>query len=381
MDQDILAAKHEMVRTWLLGGLLLLATLAVLGVASMVFIPIFMALFLAVVLRMPVQMFTRLHVPQALAAVLVLALFCGAIFAISTTIYEPASQYSTRVPELVDRLEQKIDPIRRALAKAQKSAEQIGKVTDVAPKPPARQVVVVQDDTGILSKLFEQSRILIAQIIATIILTFFLLSTKTSVISDRLLASFGGTGRRLRTSVVECMHQMSRYMGIMTLINIGVGVLTGVIVYVAGLPNPMLWAVAASLFNFVPYLGPVAIAMAIAAVSLLTFNTWWEIMAPVLAFIALHFFEGEFLTPFILGRMMTLHPVAIVISILVWGWLWGLAGAFLAVPILLASVVITRKVVIAESETAKPVESREELPMRNVGALPAAATRVRHRAF
>jgi predicted PurR-regulated permease PerM len=390
MEQDALAIKHNIVRNWLLGGLLLLATLTVLGVGSTVFIPVFMALFLAVVLRIPVQFFTSLRVPQTLATVLVLVLFCGSVLAISSAIYEPAAQWSTRVPELVNRLEEKIDPIRRALVKAQKSAEQIGKVTDIAPKAPAPQVVV-KDEQGALSKVFEQSRILLAQIIATIILTFFLLSTDAPVISDRLLASFGGTGRRLRLSVAECMQQMARYMGIMALINIGVGLLTGMIALVAGLPNPMLWAVAATLFNFVPYLGPVAIAIAIAAVSLLTFDNWWQVWAPVLAFIAVHFFEGEFFTPIILGRMMTLHPVAIVISVLVWGWMWGLAGAFLAVPILLASVVITRKVVIGDAEAAKPEapksedekapELREEVSVRVSAISDAAGKRVRHRAF
>ena len=373
MEQDSLAAKHHILRNWLLGGLLLLATITVLGVASAVFIPIFMALFLAVVLRTPVQLFTHLRVPQTVAAILVLVLFCGSVFAISTAIYEPASQWSTRVPELVDSVEQKVDPIRRALARAQKSAEQIGKVTDIAPKPPARQVVV-KDDPGLLSKLFEQSRILVAQIVATIVLTFFLLATDRPLISDRVLASFGGTGRRLRLSFAECMHQMSRYMGIMALINIGVGLLTGGIAWAAGLPNPMLWAVAAGLFNFVPYLGPIAIALAIAAVSLLTFDTWWEISAPVAAFMGLHFFEGEFFTPFVLGRMTTLHPVAIVISILIWGWMWGLAGAFLAVPILLAGVVITRKVVIANTEprvaeTHDKERVEEEMPVYKIGVM------------
>ena len=395
MEQDVLAIKHNMVRNWLLGSLLLLATLAVLGVASTVFIPIFMALFLAVVLRYPVQFLTYLRVPQALAAVLVLILFCGLVATISSAVYEPASQWSTRVPELVSRLEQKIDPIRRALVKAQKSAEQIGKVTEIAPKA-AAPAVVVKDDTGLISKAFEQSRILLAQIVATIILTFFLLSTDAPVISDRALASFGGTGRRIRTSVAECMQQIGRYMGILTLINIGVGLVTGLIVWAAGLPNPMLWIVAATLFNFVPYLGPVAIAIAIAAVSLLTFDTWWEIWSPVLAFVALHFFEGEFFTPFILGRMMTLHPVAIVISVLVWGWMWGLAGAFLAVPILLASVVIVRKVVIGDTDATKPTEKPEadmreevvvrkevkEVAVQRAGALSGGAMkRARHRAF
>jgi predicted PurR-regulated permease PerM len=100
------------------------------------------------------------------------------------------------------------------------------------------------------------------------------------------------------------------------------------------MPYPALWGVLAGLLNFVPYLGPVVTAGVILIVSLLTFEELGRaLVAPILYF-AINFTEGSFVTPTVLGRRLTLNPVVVFVGLVFWGWLWGIPGALLAVPLL-----------------------------------------------
>ena len=104
--------------------------------------------------------------------------------------------------------------------------------------------------------------------------------------------------------------------------------------WVIGLPNAGLWGTVAGVLNFIPFLGPGITAVLIFLVSVLTFDTLSAMLVPPAVFIALTTLEGNFLTPMIVGRRLSLNPIAVFVSILFWGWMWGMPGALLAVPIL-----------------------------------------------
>src|SRR5690606_35540733 len=118
--------------------------------------------------------------------------------------------------------------------------------------------------------------------------------------------------------------------------NAGLGVATGLAMAALGVPNPALWGVLAAINNFVPYLGSLATAIVLAIVAAVTFESLGAIVAPPLVFLALTTIEGQFLTPMLLGRRLTLNPVVIFLALLVWGWLWGIPGVLMAVPLLAA---------------------------------------------
>ena len=337
---------HELIRTWLLAGIFVVMGMTVLTLMSVVFIPIFMAFFLSAVLKWPVSALMRVRVPRGASAALVLLLFCSAVVSVSSVIYAPGAEWRERLPELLDRLEEKLNPLRETLEEVQESAGQIEDATRIGPDAGAPQAGAQQEST-LLKRVFDQARVLVGQILATVILTFFLLATELPLIPDRLLAALGGPGRRLRSSIGEAAEKMSRYMSTVSVINLCVGAMAGGMIYFLELSSPILWFVVVTFLNFIPYLGPVVSVLAITALSFLTFDSWLEISIPVLFFITIHFLEGQFVTPMVLGRMMTLHPVAILISVVIWGWMWGLAGLFLAVPILLTGTIISRKVFLS----------------------------------
>ena len=339
--------KHEEFRNWMLGGLFLIAVMSVLTLMSVVFVPIFMALFLSAVLSPPVRFLTKLKIPRGAAAGLVLLAFCLAVGALGTVVYSPAAELRTRIPEIAVQIQERLYSLRQAIEEVQETAEEIERATEIAPEtdPP---IVAPPEEPPFLARVFAQARVLIGQAVATTILTLFLLSSTRSFVPDRVFAALGDTGRRLRTSIAEASLQMTRYVSIVVLINTGVGILAGLIALLTGLPNPLLWFVVVTLLSFVPYFGPAVSIVAFAAVAFVTFDSWWEVLVPVLLLAGVHFLEGELVTPMIMGRMMVLHPVSIIASVMIWGWMWGLAGAFLAVPILLTSAIVVRKVLLGE---------------------------------
>jgi predicted PurR-regulated permease PerM len=278
-------------------------------------------------------------------------------------VYAPVSEWSAQMPVLMERLDEKLSPIRRGLQDAQRTAEQIEQATEIEPGA-GPTTVVVEDGSPLLSQFFAQSRLLLGQIAATAILTFFLLATGDPLISDRFLTRFGSPGQILIRSLEKATHQMSRYISTMTILNASVGVLCGLVAYFAGLPSPILWGLAIAVLNFVPYLGPLVAALAVAVVSFLTFDSFWQTAVPVLLIITIQFLEGEVLTPMILGRVMELHPVAIIVSVLIWGWMWGLAGAFLAVPILMTGAIIMNELFADGEQRPEDCQAVTESPQR-----------------
>ena len=133
---------------------------------------------------------------------------------------------------------------------------------------------------------------------------------------------------------------MSHYLLTVTLINFGLGAVIGTAMALIGMPQPLVWAVVAFLLNYLPYLGPIFGAGLSAVVAIVTFDSLaYAALAPALYMIATSI-EGQFLTPVILGRRLELNTVSVFVTVVFWGWLWGIAGAFMAVPFLVCLKVI-----------------------------------------
>jgi predicted PurR-regulated permease PerM len=127
---------------------------------------------------------------------------------------------------------------------------------------------------------------------------------------------------------------------LVTIVNVGLGLVTALLTWSVGLPNPLLWAARACDLNHVPYLGPAVIAATLAVVGLLVDPTFGETVVAPLVFVAIVTVEGQFVTPTLMGHRLELNPFAVFLSIAFCTWLWGPVGSFLAVPLLMALSVI-----------------------------------------
>jgi predicted PurR-regulated permease PerM len=135
-------------------------------------------------------------------------------------------------------------------------------------------------------------------------------------------------------------QNLTGYLSIVAVINVAVGICGGVAAWVAGLPDPVAWAVLGFILNFIPYIGALIMEAALFMVGLVTFPTLTQALIAPLLFLALATLEGHFITPSIMGRTLTLNPLTVFLSLIFWTWLWGPIGAFLAVPLLIMALVV-----------------------------------------
>ena len=111
-----------------------------------------------------------------------------------------------------------------------------------------------------------------------------------------------------------------------------------------GVPNAALWGVFAGLTNFVPYVGGLAMAFVLAGVGVLSFDGAWRMFLPAGVFVLLNVVEANFVTPFVMGRRLTLNPVVVFVWVLLWSWLWGVPGGLIAVPLLAVLKIVCQHV-------------------------------------
>jgi predicted PurR-regulated permease PerM len=157
-----------------------------------------------------------------------------------------------------------------------------------------------------------------------------------------LVVFFEEREARLRTLKImnDIEHNLTGYLSIVALINIAVGLCGGAAAWVAGLPDPVAWAVLGFILNFIPYIGALIMEGALFMVGLVTFPSLAQALVAPLLFLVLATLEGHFITPAIMGRRLTLNPLIVFLSLVFWTWLWGPVGAFLAVPLLIVAIVV-----------------------------------------
>jgi predicted PurR-regulated permease PerM len=128
---------------------------------------------------------------------------------------------------------------------------------------------------------------------------------------------------------------MSAYLGAVTLVNLGLGTVLAVVLALLHMPNPLLWGGLAAVLTYVPYVGPAVGIALVTLASFVTFPTAGSAVLPPLAYLCLASLEGNFVTPFVLGRTFAVRPLVLFVWLALWAWLWSVAGAILAVPMLM----------------------------------------------
>ena len=316
----------------LLSWLLVLAGFYTMYFAQDIFIPIAIALFAGIVLQPLVRLLSRIHIPDSAGAGIVTVGVVSAIIGLGVLVEPSAEKWIDRWPALYPEIQSKLVPVKKTVQKAKKLTEGIEKMAEPGPKK-SKETVVREASLG--ERIFGRTTDALLLIGITLVMAYFVLARSRRTIQNILRSAEVGTTRRRWTEVAADMqHDVATYMLTITAINTALGVLVAIVMYALGMPNPLLWGVLAALLNYLPYLGPLVMLAVLSLVSLLTFDTLGQMSLPPLAYLAMTIIEGQFISPMVVGRRMTLNPLAIFISVLFWGTIWGIAGVFLAVPIL-----------------------------------------------
>jgi predicted PurR-regulated permease PerM len=326
---------------WGIGILVTLAVAYTLFFASSLLLPIFLALFFAVLFQPVVDQLRRLGLPEAVAATLVItfALVCLILGVMAFS--APLDAWIERLPQLLPEIKAKLREIMESVEQAQEVTEEIEDATTMS----GDDATAVVAGPRLAERAFGGLTAFTITAFATIVLLYFLLANGRKTVG-RMLVAIKDQERRDRWATVidQIQSEIAAYLMTVALINVVLGIAVAAAMMALGMPNPILWGVLTVLANFLPYIGPLLMFVILGTVSLVSYDSWFEIALPILAFGALAALEGQFLTPSILGKRLTLNPIAVFLSMLFWGWLWGMAGAFLAVPILVAIRVMSRHV-------------------------------------
>lgn len=284
-----------------------------------------------------VQGLARLGLPTAAGAAVVVGALIATVVTGLFLLRDPALRWARELPNSLQVIERKLVTVKESVQEVSRATEQMEKIAAVDEEEPVVKVKSPGLQETLVSGLGETA----GGMLVTLILLFFLLRREDSVLRKVMSIAPRIADKKMAVRTHRAVQrQVSRYLLTITSINACLAVAVGVAMWLTGLPNPVLWGVVAGLLNFVPYLGAVCGILVVGVVGMLTFESWTAALTPAFCYALLTGLEGMVVTPIVLGHRLRLSPAILFAWLLLWGWLWGVPGALIAVP-LLVSVKIT----------------------------------------
>ncbi len=319
-------------RTLSLLGLLTLALIASIYLARPILMPILLAFLLHLILRPVHNTLLRFHLHRILSACLILGLLGGAVAWGIANLTEPAREWLDEIPATVRQTQWKLRELLEPVGRVTQLTEQVTELAKIEPADPAPRVQVAQGSATNL--IWNTAQQVIASFSITFIMLFFMLAY-----GERITRNMRARSKAV-VLATEIGGHVSQYLLTVTLINVGLGVCIGAALYLLGMPNAILWGVMGFVLNFIPYLGALVGVAIVFFAALIAFDSNTQIALIPLTYFALTAAEGNFITPMILGRRFTLNPIFIFLALVFWGWMWGVMGALMAVPLLMAFKIV-----------------------------------------
>jgi predicted PurR-regulated permease PerM len=347
-------------------GIVVLATLAVFGalyVGRQLLVPVALAVLFTGLLRPLVRPFERAGLSAPIGGTVVMVVLLGLAAVGFGALAGPVRDWIAQAPDTFARAQVRLQGIRKPVQTVARAVQKLeagatgqpvgdqalpgGAPGDSGRRPPARQdgpettpaagggSAGGLDVGAVAARVFGTTSAVLAAIVEVVLLTFLLLASGDTFLNKlvRVLPL-----RREKREAVEIAGEtervVSRYMLVTALINVGQGVLVGVAMALLHFPNPTLWGLLTFALEFIPYLGGAAMVILLTLVGLATFDSVGHAVLAPLIYLTITTLQNNLVSPLAYGRRLRLNPVAVFIGVLFWYGLWGVPGAFLAVPIL-----------------------------------------------
>ena len=298
-----------------------------------------------------VDMLRRFYIPRSLGSLFVLGVLISLIVFSINYLSQPAGVWLERFPSEIGEIQKKLSPFKESIETVQETTQSVQDITSIGPEN-KQATDVVMKGPNVLYTLLDGTQAFVISALSFIVLLYFMLAFGHS-----LAKQFGVLCRNLgyKTSIMritqDVQQSISRYLFLITVINIILGIAVGIVMWLVGMPTPIVWGATAAFLNFIPYVGPAINIAIVATVSLLTFDGLTQILLPPALLLGLNVLEGQLIQPLFIGRMFTINPIVIFLFVLIWGWLWGMAGIFVAVPLLMIGRVILDQAMKTEPKT------------------------------
>jgi predicted PurR-regulated permease PerM len=320
---------------WPVIGIFLLLSVQAMAVGRAFLLPVVLAVLLVMVFSPLRRFLERLGLASGIAAGLIVGTLLAGVVATVLSLAVPVSGWVDRAPILGLQIEGKLREMQDAAEGMREAAEQVDRLAEAGdPGDPEVQKVVLEEPGGAV-EIAMQMPAALAQIVFTLILLFFLLSSGDMFLEKivHVIPSF--TDKRRAVLIArDIERKLSRYLFTITVINAGLGVSIGLAMWMMGIPNPALFGVLGFLLNYIPYLGSVMGVAVVVMVGLISLD---ELSQAALAgglYFLLTSIEGQFITPYFVGRSLRLNTVVVFLSVTFWAWLWSVVGMLVATPLL-----------------------------------------------
>ena len=320
------------IRSIAITGLFVLAVLYTVYFTRAILLPIVLAVLLDFLLSPVLRGLKRLRIKEPVGAVLVILVLLGGLGGGIYSLAEPAQVWMARAPESLKLLQTRLRVVRRPVEQMTRTAEQVEAATEVRKSGPPEVIV---RGPRLSDRLFGSTQLFVAGALETLVLLYFLLAVGDLFLQKliRVLPQF--KDKKMAVAIArETEASISTYLFTVTLVNLTLGTVVTLIMLAVGMPNPMLWGTLAALAEFIPYLGSTALLATLTLAGLVTFPSVGHALLVPGSYLAVNVVQANFISPVVLGRRLTLNPVAILVGLIFWWWIWGVAGAFIAVPLL-----------------------------------------------
>lgn len=345
---------------------LLIAVVAALFFARAVFLPVALGLLTALVLHLPSKALARFGIPKTFATAFLLGVVAVILVLVFLLMAGPVNRVIESYPEIVTELRVKLFHLRQTFAAAEQAGDAISKVAEDVQgmvKDPEVQEVVVREP-NFIARAATSLPDVVTGVVVTLTISAFVLVMRRPFLTLATMP-FASQASKLKAARIwtGVEKEVSHYFVVTSIINAALGTAVGLSLWALGVPMAHVWGIAVALLNYILFVGPAIGTMALLAASIIQFDTAFQILAPPAAYLTINFIEANAVTPHFLGRRLNIAPLAILLALLFWGWLWGLAGLIIALPAL-----IVMKAVADRAEPFAPVR-RILTPRRPPGAV------------
>ena len=330
-------------------ALVVLATLAVgytMWAARGLLLPVLLAMFFALVGNPIIRVLQRIYVPRFVSALLVLTLGIAGTIALGQQLVVPAGEWVRQVPREMRDLAPKLRNLVKPVQEANKAAENIARAA--GGENTSKPVQVVKTEVNDPYKALTATPRMVASVLAVVLLTFFFMVYGQSLQRNAIALLPGRQQKKLTVEILQAIEsEISRYVLTISIINVLVGLAYAACLYfflAVPMDEALLWGTMAALLNFAPYVGPLIGMLIMLLMGFVAFDDTWQSLLPALIYLGLHTLEGQIVTPIVLGARMALSPLVLILALMVFGWLWGIIGLLLAVPLLVCTKIVLSKI-------------------------------------
>jgi predicted PurR-regulated permease PerM len=307
--------------------------------AHVAFVPVALALLLALVLSGPVEALHGWRVPRSVSAAVLLIAILGVMAALVNFVSIPAQQWFAAAPHTLRVIEKKVRPFEQMMSRVDELRNSAGHIGSSARNTGQPAVAPKEESAPVM--ILDATRDAVLSSVTVIILTLFLLAGGPSMLARMTSACTSDLKSAHILRVIENVRsEVGRFYFTTALINVGLGIATACAMMLCGMPNPLLWGTMAGILNFIPYAGSTITLMVVTIVAFVSFDGLGHVAAVAGCYLLLATIEGQFVQPLLVGRRLKLNPVLVFLGLWFGGLFWGVAGIILATPTLLALKVI-----------------------------------------